>query len=165
MIPLPAMYWNSALSTNRRGKRFTIPWVKVFKELIPKFMEHHDLALGGKPEYSTSKFYRLDIYVFLATRSFWINDLSRPRKSDASGFTKIIEDAVVKYTGVDDSYNLDVFTSKRPTPYPEIDAPFFIIYLGETTVDAQPILNRIIQLPEGTIEIGRLIRDPSFWNI
>ncbi len=98
-------------------------------------MKDEDDKTGGKIPVDLSKYYRLDIFTFIIPDDFWILSRERPRKTDVTGYTKLIEDAIVNYINIDDSYNIDVLTTKRPIPYEGIDHSFIIVRFYEMPLD------------------------------
>ena len=117
--PLPS---NNAYSTklihvrNKKGKLVKVPRRflqdkhRLYKDKLRYLMYLHDLGRES-PEF---EFAKVEITVLLAENNFYTAKGELQRK-DASGHTKLIEDALSEHLNIDDKHNLEVISRKYPS--------------------------------------------------
>lgn len=114
---------NSAYSTrvykqknSKMGSyRFLQNTFRNWKSSVKSLLKLHDLANPIPLESIKTKFVELEIWCCWDAEYFYQRLKNRVKLSrrDVTGHTKLLEDSIAEYIGIDDTYNLNVILHKR----------------------------------------------------
>ena len=119
-LPFAPLSHNQAYSQRRTRKGFAIRFLRneyrAFKEEVKKRLEQQDEKRGSLP--FDPPFDLHFIFTYESSSFFYKN--GKPRRFDVSDCVKLLEDAFVSFTGVDDCHHFRLTAEKRWVPDGEL---------------------------------------------